>query len=369
MRELTLQNAIDILYGCAMLGTGGGGNLKTGIKLITKDFQQGKKLFLMDISEIEDEAYIATPYGCGAPRQEDEEMSEKFRNFKKLDFPASILAFQKLEKFLGKKFVAVASTELGGENTAEALHVACQLGLPIIDGDPAGRSVPELQHSSYFVKGEPIAPMAISTNFGEVIIIENILNDLRAEEIVRSIAVASGDEVGVTDHPICGKNLKNSIIQGAISYAEKIGRIIRISKENHEIVEEKIIEEIEGKILFKGELNKVIWESKGGFNIGNIYLDGLDRYKNETYRIWFKNENIVAYRNEKLDASVPDLICMIDKNGEPITTPNFKNKMVMIILGLPSPEIWKTSKGLEIFGPKSFGFNFEYLPLFPKKKL
>ena len=96
MRELTLQNAIDILYGCAMLGTGGGGNLKTGIKLITKDFQQGKKLFLMDISEIEDEAYIATPYGCGAPRQEDEEMSEKFRNFKKLDFPASILDFQKI---------------------------------------------------------------------------------------------------------------------------------------------------------------------------------------------------------------------------------------------------------------------------------
>ena len=250
--------------------------------------------------------------------------------------------------------MAVASTELGGENTAEALHVACQLGLPIIDGDPAGRSVPELQHSSYFVKGEPIAPMAISTNFGEVIIIENILNDLRAEEIVRSIAVASGDEVGVTDHPICGKNLKNSIIQGAISYAEKIGRIIRISKENHEIVEEKIIEEIEGKILFKGELNKVIWESKGGFNIGNIYLDGLDRYKNETYRIWFKNENIVAYRNEKLDASVPDLICMIDKNGEPITTPNFKNKMVMIILGLPFTRNLENFKRIRNFWSKKF---------------
>ena len=368
MRELKLQNAIDILYGCAILGTGGGGNLKTGINLITKDFQEGKRLFLMDISEIEDEEYIATPYGCGAPRQEDEEMNEKFKNFKRLDFPASILAFKKLEKFLDKKFVAVASTELGGENTAEALHVACQLGIPLIDGDPAGRSVPELQHSSYFIKNEPITPMAISTNFGEVIIIENILNDFRAEEIVRSIAVASGDEVGVVDHPICGKNIKNAIIPNAISYAEKIGKIIRNSKENHEIVEERIIKEIESKMLFKGELDKVIWEPKGGFNIGNIYLKGVDKYKGETYRIWFKNENIVSYKNDKLDASVPDLICMIDQNGDPITTPNFKDKMIMVILGLPSPEIWKTAKGLEIFGPKSFGFDFEYSPLFPSKE-
>ena len=34
---------------------------------------------------------------------------------------------------------AIGSTELGGENTAEALHVALLMDLPLIDADPAGR--------------------------------------------------------------------------------------------------------------------------------------------------------------------------------------------------------------------------------------
>lgn len=52
---------------------------------------------------------------------------------------------------------AIGSTELGGENTAEALHVALLMDLPLIDADPAGRSVPELQHSTYYVKNVPIS--------------------------------------------------------------------------------------------------------------------------------------------------------------------------------------------------------------------
>ncbi|WP_275952149.1 DUF917 family protein [Mordavella massiliensis] len=62
-----------------------------------------------------------------------------------------MLAFRTLEEYFGKPFFGVVATELGGANTAYAFHIACQLGLPIIDGDPAGRSVPELQHSSFWI--------------------------------------------------------------------------------------------------------------------------------------------------------------------------------------------------------------------------
>ena len=59
---------------------------------------------------------------------------------------AAVLAFKKLEKYMEKNFFAVSSTELGGENTAEALHIAAQLNNPLVNGDPADRSIPELQH-------------------------------------------------------------------------------------------------------------------------------------------------------------------------------------------------------------------------------
>ena len=43
-------------------------------------------------------------------------------------------------------------------NTAEALHVACLLHLPLADGDPAGRSVPELIHSTFYLKRSTYHP-------------------------------------------------------------------------------------------------------------------------------------------------------------------------------------------------------------------
>ena len=55
-------------------------------------------------------------------------------------------------------------------NTAEALHIACLLNRPLVDADPAGRSVPELIHSTFYLKDRPIHPMAVATWFGDVII-------------------------------------------------------------------------------------------------------------------------------------------------------------------------------------------------------
>lgn len=362
MKKLTKQNIIDILYGCTLLGTGGGGNLQEGLDMMQQDFDEGKELYLANLEELPDDAYIATPYCCGAPSAEGAGEDKEYEHLPHLGYPASILAFRNLEKFLGEKFFAVSSTELGGGNTAEALDTACQLGLPIMDSDPAGRSVPELQHSTYFVKNLPIHPMTVATDFGDVVIIKDVVDDFRAEKIARAIAVASGDMVGVADHPIKGKDFKTSVIPNAISYAMRIGEVLREAKESGKDVAGSIAAEMSGKVLFKGNVNKTPWNCVGGFNIGEIFLDGKDEYQGEKYRIWFKNENIISYRNEELDVTAPDLICMIGADGDPITSPNFEKGLEMTILVLPSPEIWKTKEGLACFGPRHFGFDIDYVP-------
>lgn len=365
MRKLTQQNIIDILYGCTVLGTGGGGNLEDGLAIMQQDFDEGKELLLASLDELPDEAYIATPYCCGAPLALDAVEEDRFKKLPHIDYPASILAFRSLEEHFGEKFFAVSSTELGGGNTAEALHAACQMGVPIMDGDPAGRSVPELQHSSYFVKNLPIHPLAVATQYGDVVILKDVVDDFRAEDIARSIAVVSGAMVGVADHPMKGKDYKASIIPDAISYSLKIGEVLRETRDggkNGEDVAKAIADAMDGKVLFKGNVEKTPWEQTGGFNIGEIYLDGKDSYAGEKYRIWFKNENIMSYRNDKLDVTAPDLICMIGADGNPITSPNFIPGMEMNIIALPSPEIWKTPEGLAVFGPRHFGFDVDYVP-------
>ena len=361
MVKLTKQNIIDILYGCTILGTGGGGDLELGMKTMEECFAAGKELYMVSADEVPAEEYIAVPYMCGSPASL-EGGGEAYKDLPLIGYPESLVAFRTMEDYFGKKFFAAISTELGGANTAYALYAACMLGLPIVDGDPAGRSVPELQHSSFFVKDVPMTPMALATQFGDTMIVKDLVDDFRAEAIVRAVAVASGNKVGVADHPVQGKDLADVIIPGALTYAMKIGEALRLARENGENAAEKICEAGEGKILFKGVVSKAPWEERDGFIFGETYLDGKDEYAGDEYKVWWKNEHIFSYRNGKIDVTVPDLICVVDDNGTPVTNPNYEAGMELTVFALPAPEIWKTERGLEVFGPRSFGFDIDYIP-------
>lgn len=367
MRKLTQQEIKDILYGCTIVGTGGGGDLELGLKVMQEDFDQNKELYMVDLTEIPDEEYVAVPYMCGSPASL-EGGGEEYAHLPQLGYPESLLAFRTMEDYFGKKFYAAISTELGGANTAYALHAACQLGLPIVDGDPAGRSVPELQHSTYFVKDIPMTPMALATQFGDTMIVKDLVDDFRAEAIVRAVAVASGNKVGVADHPVQGKQLRDCVIPNALSYTLKLGEALRLAREAGEDVAQKVCQAGNGKILFRGVVNDWKVEETGGFIYGETHLKGSDAFQGETYKVWWKNEHIMSYRNGEVDVTVPDLICILTKDGQPVTNPNYENGMELVVFALPAPEIWKTEKGLEVFGPRSFGFDVDYVPFHEKRK-
>ena len=53
MRELNKQDMIDLLYGCAVLGTGGGGPLADGLALLEEHFEKGKTLKLITLDELQ----------------------------------------------------------------------------------------------------------------------------------------------------------------------------------------------------------------------------------------------------------------------------------------------------------------------------
>lgn len=368
VKKLTKKDLYHILYGCTILGTGGGGNLENGLRLIDRAIEKEKEFVLVDLEELKDEELIGTPYYCGAVSPETEEERKKYEGLEIIEEEPTVYALEALEEFLGEKFTAVVSTELGGGNTAAAFYTGAMLGKYIVDADPAGRSVPELQHSTYYLNDIPISPIGVANRFGEVAVIKEVVDDFRAEALVRSLAVVSQNTVGVLDHPCRAKEFRNSVIPRAISYAWKIGKALCEAKENGEDVVEKVIESGDGIILFKGNVKEYTWKTENGFTIGDVIIEGSTDYKDHEYKIWFKNENIVAWKDGEFDATVPDLICMIDNDTkEPVTNPNFKNGMSVSIFALPSPGEWITVKGLEAFGPKSFGFDIEYRPITERK--
>ena len=66
MRILSREDLIHILYGCAILGTGGGGSLEEGIAMIDEALAAGREFRLADFADLEPEDIIGTPYACGA---------------------------------------------------------------------------------------------------------------------------------------------------------------------------------------------------------------------------------------------------------------------------------------------------------------
>lgn len=123
------------------------------------------------------------------------------------------------------------------------------------------------------------------------------------------MAVASGNEVSVCDHPMTGRDFRESVIGGAITYALEIGQILRRAKEESRDAASAIAEAKDGAVLFRGVVSAMPWESRDGFNFGSISLAGTGEYEGQFYRIDFQNENIAAYRDGPpgSDGAGPDL--------------------------------------------------------------
>ena len=355
MKKLSEEDLRDIIEGCTILGTGGGGDPEEGWKVIKRELDNGRDIYLMSLDEVPDNGIVPMPYHVGSLS------GKKVKSV--YEEGEAVRSFEILENFMGRKFTAVISTELGGANTAAALATAARLGRPIVDGDPAGRSVPELQHTTYYIVGIKMAPFSVVTPYGDEMIVPRVKDDFQAEKIVRSIAASIKTNVGVTSHPVNGKELRHSVVENAISFALKLGRVLRIAREEQEDPISTLIREGGGFLLFKGIVIEASWEDKDGFTIGEFEMNGIDEFKGERYRISYKNENMVSWRNDEIDVTVPDLISLLTPDGHPVTNPHVKKGNEYVVVGFPAPDLWRTPKGLKIFGPKYVNVEAEYVPI------
>lgn len=362
MTKLTFQDVEDILVGCTILSTGGGGDLEKGLALVEEDFKKGREYNLVSLSEIDDDAIFTSPYFCGAIGPQENDSLSKYKKIEELE---TVLAVSALEKYIGENIPGIVSIEYGGMNTAVAMSTAARLGKFIVDADAAGRAVPDLQFSTFYISGIPIYPLAVASNIGDIGIFEKFADDFRAEEVVRAIAVVSGGMVGMTDHPCRGRDLKRSVIPDALSYAREIGKAQRIATEKGLDPIRQIVSAGNGFHLFDGIVKKdTEWKIESGFTYGTIEIEGVNKFRNHAMKIWFKNENMMCWLDEKVVVTPPDLICVVETGtGYPITNPHCRRNMKVSVIAFKAPEIWRTERGLSILNPRFFGFEEDYVPI------
>lgn len=363
MRKLKLQDAKDILVGCTVLGTGGGGSLDKGLALVEEDYGRGLGYELADLDEVGNDSIFVCPYFCGSIGPE--RAGDRYSSYARKTELETVSAVEALEKYLGKRIEGVVSIEYGGLNTAVAMSTGARLGKVIVDADAAGRAVPDLQFSTFFVSGRPIYPLAVADAIGDSAVFGEVADDFRAEDLVRALSVVCGGSVGMADHPTTGAELRRAVIPGALSFAGKVGCAQRLAMERGEDGVEAVLKAGSGYLLFEGVVKKdTEWKNEGGFTIGTIEFEGGGADRGKAYKIWFKNENVICFEDGVSIVTVPDLICVVERGtARPVTNPFCKAGMKMSVLGFKAPEFWRTERGLAVLNPAFFGFSDAYVPI------
>jgi len=362
-RSLNLEDVENLVVGATILGTGGGGDPQTGLKILKEDLAQGRKLLLASETDLEPESTVVCAYHCGSiPAPGQEETGERSRELPPgEDF--MLKGLRAMEKRLGKKIRGVIPTEIGGGNTPAALHLAALLGVPAIDADQVGRSAPELVQSSYLVNGVEATPSAVVDTLGDITIVEHYASAAQYEAIVRSLAVAGGGSAFVIDSPVSASRAFAAGIKGTVSRAIELGAIVRKSRARGDDPAAAVTEFLGAFTLFHGDVSEFSLEEKAGFLVGEVCVDGRKQWSDRKLRVSVRNENMVAWRDDKPVAMVPDLICLLDESGQGVTNSKVREGLTVSVLGVRSPPIWRTEKGLNYFGPKRLGFPFDYVPV------
>lgn len=364
-QPLSAEDLEDALVGSSYLGCGGGGSLAEARALIGEDLAAGHSFTMIPVTDLRDDDRVACPYGLGSLAPTDVEMTERLANFPDPEPMPVEAAFRVLEQYFGAPFAGVILGEIGPLSMAEGLSIAARLGVPALDADTVGRAVPEINQHSVRVAGQPLTPTAVVTPFGDCMVLKEVRDPARGEEMIRHLTAISGT-VGVADAPIEGRVAKRpgTLVTGSLSLAKSMGSAVREAKAVGEDPIEAARAAGGGYTLFHGRIAGFDWADEAGFLVGTMRLVGSRNFDGQAMVLQYKNEHLVASRNGDVVATCPDLITLIDRQtGEGITNPEFTTGKEVTVLGFRSDAIWRSDEGLKVFSPRYFGYDVDYRPI------
>jgi uncharacterized protein len=279
----------------------------------------------------------------------------------------TLRAMEALSKHIGKKFDAIIRNEAAGA-TLSVFQTATAAGLPVVDACPAGRAKPEVQQSLTFANGLSITPAALTTRWGDTIIIDKTVDDYRYEDLARALAVASGGGISNARGVISGRDVKRYLIPGALSEAILFGKTVREAAAHGKDPVAALIGVCNGCVrVFHGVVRKAETKGDRGHTYTDAELEGTKEYAGHTYRVWVKNENIVSWLDGKPDVMSPDYLYNLDaKTGDAVTSRElggYPMGVEVAMVARPAHAGWRTPKGIEIIGPRHYDFDFDYVPL------
>ena len=367
-RILKEQELVDMLVGSCIQSTRGC-DPEQSIKQVKEALNQGKQFKLISTDNFPDDWMVVAVQGLGGGGAWEHVIKRTQRqNLPTItSAQANSRVVDLISEHMGKEVKALIRSE-AAEATTTALLVAADKGIPTLDAGITGRAVPEVQQSIPWINGIASIPTAIITPWGDEIIIKHAVDEYRVEDIGRAIAVASGGSATITMTPMSGKQLDQGAIPGNLSEAILFGKTVREAREAGKDPIAALLDASNGYKLFQGIVTKSDERGDRGFNWVDVEIEGINEYADHTYKVFVKNENIVAWLDDEVDVISPDYIYNLNpETGESTTggggVGGYPLDVEVVMVGVSAPEQWRSEKGIELIGPRHFGFDFKYTPI------
>lgn len=345
----------SIAIGAGILGTGGGGNPYLGKLSARRLLRSGKRIDVVSLDEVDDDWKVVTVGGMGAPTITIEKIARGTETYE---------ALRALESYVGEKIDAIIPAEIGGGNSIEPMIAAAQAGIPVIDADGMGRAFPTMPMITYFIYGLSCYPCAVCDEKGNKIVYTEGVDAHWLERLTRTAAVQMGGHAGAAVAYMTGADAKRTAIRDTLSWARDVGDRVRRARQAREDPLQAVLEATGGTLLFCGKIVGVDRRTVDGWVRGSVGIEGTDDFAGRSMDIAFQNENLVAWIDGAPVTTVPDLICIVNRDdGEPVTTEMLRYGYRIFVVGIPCSPMLRTPEALEVVGPPAFGYDLPFAPL------
>src|SRR5262249_27751343 len=275
-------------------------------------YRAGRRVTLMEPASLEDDDLVAVVSNMGAPLVGQERLSD----------PAiAARPVRMMETYLGRRFRAVMSLEIGGGNAIQPLLVAAMLDLPVVDADCMGRAFPEAQMTSFAIGDLPMFPLTLADVRDNEVIVARAASWPWMERISRRVCVAVGSIAATCKAPRTGREVKDWGILHSMSRAIAIGHTVLAARARHDDPIAAVVRDTGGKRLLGGKVVDVERRTTEGFLRGAARIAGLDGDRSHELVLEFQNEFAMGLLDRAPYVMTPEIICVMDTEaGEAIGT-------------------------------------------------
>lgn len=301
-----------IVNGASFLASGGGGGVASANAVIDNVMSFASEVAIISNAEIEDTDSLLVVCGVGAPDAPN------------LDFKKSPgYALTGLQTMTGDQFKCVLPIEVGAMNSMIPLLACAQYGIPMLDGDGAGRSVPQMSMCTYALQNFPVnKTLVVSEEDQQFPLHPSNATELEAQ--VRQVVSTELEDAGtVGTWPVSGTQIKgaDAYVPGSLSLAKAIGSAMATADPLSAV--QTLVNEYysdSAVIMSAGTVTAATNKVEDGFDVGTITVsDG----QGMSVELYFVNESLLATieMNGQPAAFIlgPDMICSMGVDGSPMT--------------------------------------------------